>query len=447
MNILFLESIIEKMSTFLWGWPIIIFIFLSGLAFSFIFSFIQIKKFNQGWKYLFKSSEKSKTKIAEGSISPLQAFINALSASLGNGGLAGMATVLVDGGPGTVFWVFMLGFISMILRFTEVYASLTIKQNDKSLIGPLVYIKNMPFGSFFIYLYSLIMIVYVISGGISMQTNSMGLSIKRAVDVPIYAIGLVFALLVLYIILGGSKRIMKISEYIIPVKVILFFLGIIILFVYHYKNIIPGIKLVWDNAFNIKEFIKGSGIFTMQQAITIGFARALNATEAGVGTASVFFGSSESKDPIKTSIMSMISAYISTNLVCVSLIFGIIISGVPTDRLTSTQLVISAFETVFGSFASFGISFLSLSFGLGVMVAYIFLGVKIWEFLFGKKLLFIYYLMVPLAAFFGTFASISLIWKSMDLLAGSLMVINVLALLFNIPLLRRRYREDYKSIK
>jgi AGCS family alanine or glycine:cation symporter len=356
-----------------------------------------------------------------------------------------MAIVLVEGGPGTVFWVFILGFFSMILRFFEVYAG--FKFSEDTLIGPLGYISKIPFGRFFAYIYALILFIYILFGGIAMQTNSIGISIQKSFGLSSTVIGIGFALLIAYIIFGGSQRIMKASEYIIPIKVILFFSGILGLLIYHHSMIIPAFHLVMQSAFNTKAAVAGIGVFTMQKAISSGFSKALNATEAGVGTASIFFSASDSKNALKSSIMSMITAFISTNLVCAMLIFSIIVSGISTDGLTSTAVVIAAFQTLLGSFAGPAITFLSLSFGVGVMVAYTFLGYKVWQFLFGNNTIYLYYSVLIGLAFFGAVASVGLIWKSLDMLVGILIIINLSALLFHGKTLRKEFLKDQKKLQ
>ena len=440
-----LEVAVGNISSLIWGKELIVFVFSIGMIASFLFDFAQIKYFFTGWRLIFaKSKEGGDSSQKSSEISPMQAFINSLSASIGNGGLAGMAIVLVEGGPGAVFWIFILGFFNMILRFFEVYAGLKFSENR--FIGPVAYIRNMPIGKIISYFYGFVLFVYILCGGIAMQTNSIGLSIHKAFGVNNYVIGIGFVCLIAYIIFGGSERIMKASEYIIPVKVLLFFLGIIALLVYHRAMIVPSFWLIMDAAFNTKAALSGIGIFTMQKAIYSGVPKALNATEAGMGTASIFFSSSDSKNALKSSLMSMITAFISTNLVCSMLIFSIIVSGVSTDGLTSTALVIKAFSTILGGSAGSVVTFLSLSFGLGVMVAYIFLGYKVWQFLFGGRGLTLYYAMLMGVAFFGAVASVGLVWKSLDILAGSLLCVNLLALLWNAPKLRKEFLKDQKEL-
>ena len=180
----------------------------------------------------------------------------------------------------------------------------------------------------------------------------------------------------------------------------------------------------------------------MQQAITVGFARGMNATEAGLGTAAIFFGSSDVKDSKKAALMSMVSAFIATNMVCAMLILGIIVSGVDVQGLNGTKLVIAAFETISGRYAAPAITFLSISFGLGVLVAYAFLAAKMWEFVFSKSTIWLCNILLVLVTFLGSLSSVGLVWKSIDLLVGLLVIINVSGLLWNIPFLKKKYASN-----
>lgn len=442
INLATFEETLRKLDHIVWGWPIVIFILLGGFIFSFAFNFVQVRHFFTGWKLLFAQE---KTEQKKDTISPLQAFINALSASLGNGGFAGMATVLVDGGPGTAFWVFILGFFGMILRFTEVYAA--TKYSGSSIeCGPLRYIKKMPLGKFLVYIYALLMFIFILVAGNAMQCNSIGLSMQAVTGWSFYTIATIFCFLVLYIMLGGSQRIMRASQAIIPVKVCLFFFAIIVVILYNAAEIPNAMRIILANALQWPSLAKGVVIYNLQHAISIGFSRALNATEAGLGTAGIFFGSTETKMPLRTAIMSLITAFISTNLVCTSLIVALVSSGAWQSGLTSTPLVIKAFSSTFGSFAGPLVTFLSCSFGLGVLVAYSFLGNKIWVFLFGERTLPIYVFLFTATAFFGTISSVGLIWVSIGLIVAFLIMINISALLWILPELRSNFKKDYKEL-
>jgi AGCS family alanine or glycine:cation symporter len=442
MNFDFLDFWITSISAFIWGFPIIFLIFFSGLIFSFVFNFVQIVYFKNGFKNIFKNETELEK---ENDISPFQAFINTLSISIGNGALAGMAVALSNGGPGVAFWVFILGFFAMAIRFAEVYAGISFFDSKSNLNGPLSYIKNLPYGNFWIYCYSFAMIPYIFFGGISMQTNSISLSLEKSINLPILWSGILFAFFTLYIIIGGSKRIMKVSEFIIPIKVLVFFISIILVFFYHIDKFFYAINLILKSAFNFNAISKGIAIFSLQEAISSAFSRATNATEAGVGTASIFFSATDNKNPIKSSLISMISAFISTNLVCSFLVFVIVLSGISINGLVSTQIVIAAYETVFGKFAAPIVTFLSLSFGLGVLVSYVFLAFKSWEFIFNKKTLWICTLLLPIFAFLGSVFPAKIVFKSLDIFVGVLVFINIIAILWNLPFLKEKFNKDIKK--
>lgn len=443
LNIALLEEKINMAGHLLWGWPMVIFILCAGIIFTFAFNWLQVRYFITGWKLLFAKDDNAE-KTAH-SISSFQAFINALSASLGNGGLGGMATVLVAGGPGTMFWVFILGFVTMILRFAEVYAGTLIKgKTAHEHGGPLTYIRKLPAGSFFAYIYALFMLIFIFVGGNMMQCNTMGLSLQKITGWPFWIIGIIFSFVVLYITYGGAKRIMKASQAIIPIKVGLFFFSIFAVIIYNAQHIPAALKLIIGCAFNIPALAGGAIAFTIQQAMCVGFARGLNATEAGLGTAAIFFGSTETKKPLKSAIMSIITAFISTNLVCCMIILSLVATGVWNNGLTSAPLVISAFATTFGTWAGPLVTFLSFSFGLGVLVAYSFLGEKMWQFLFGKTS-HLYAILFAITAFAGTLGTVNLIWTSIDIIVAVLFIINVSALLWVLPELRAAFLKDEKS--
>lgn len=437
-----LEAKLHILKNILWSWPIVILIIGAGLIFSFAFNWLQIRYFFTGWKLLLAKNEEQQDKNA---ISPLQAFINALSASLGNGGLAGMATVLVDGGPGTMFWVFVLGLFSMILRFTEVYAGTLPLNTDSKYVGPFAYIQKLPFGKFFVYLYALFILIYILVGGNAMQCNSMGLALRQVTGLSLPVIGMLFAVTVLYITAGGARRIMKASQAVIPIKVLLFFSLIIAVIIDHWAQLPDAFRLILANALQWPSLMKGVVAYSLQQAITVGFARALNATEAGVGTAGIFFGATGTKQPFRSAVMSIITAFISTNLVCASLILSLVVTGVWNNGLNSTPLVIAAFAKTFGSWAAPLIAFLTFSFGFGVLVAYSFLGTKIWQFLFGNRGSWIYIALFVAIAFGGTISTVSIVWTSIDVIVAVLVIINVCALLWILPSLKKSFVADEKK--
>ena len=215
---------IKFIGDLLWQWPFLAFILLSGAILTVALRGIQFRYFFTAWKMvLFPKPNREVQK--EGELSSFQAFINALSASMGNGSLAGMAVALAQGGPGVAFWIFILGFLILPIRYAEVYASSAFAiKNSKGVLngGPMAYLSLVPGGSFlpFCYAFFLLALVFVAN---AMQCNSMGLGLYSMTSCRIEIIGLLFLLFLAYVMLGGAHRIIKASEIIVPVKVAVFF--------------------------------------------------------------------------------------------------------------------------------------------------------------------------------------------------------------------------------
>lgn len=444
-NMIVLEEFFKKASGLLWDGPIIGLIFLVGIICTICFDFLQFTYFVRAWKWIFSRDESVKSGEQQ-AITPIQAFINALSTSMGNGGLAGMAVVFVDGGLGAAFWVFVLGFIGMIIRFVEVYGSM--KMSTKDYFGPLGYIVKLPFGKFLSFFYSVVLIIYGILGAVVLQVNSIGLTLQKTFGLSSHVIAICFMIFIAYVVFGSTKRIMKLAELVIPVKVILFFVGIFILLFYHSHNIIPVFLEALRSAFTANACLKGISCYSIQKIIAIGWSKAANATEMGMGLSGIFFSATEGKKPFRTAVMSMITTFISTNLVCVLIILSLGVSGVSrTGGVTSTALVIDAFSTILGKWAGPFIVFLTFSFGLGVMIAYIFSGIKLWEGVFSKKTSFIYQLSAIIMGCCGALISVKFLFGLLDFFAGIIVCINLLGLLWSIKYISREYKKDLNQEK
>ncbi len=443
-----IESFFQQLSDWIWGWPLVIFVILSGVIMTVALDFIQFRYFLQAWRYVFMPEKK----ILDGEnyISPLQAFINTLSASIGNGSLAGMATAMYSGGPGAAFWIFILGFFNMAIRFAEVYASLIFVDKSPMNVlrgGPMAYLKRVPGGFVLPYLYAFFCLMLTFIGGNAIQCNSMTLGIERMTHANTYIIAAIMFMFLLYIMLGGAQRIIWVSDRIVPVKVGLFFITTLIVLGYHYTALWQAIIIIVTSAFSSRAVLGAATGFAVQDAIRFGMARSLNATEAGLGTAAIFYGTTGSKNPLRSGIMSMASTFISNHLVCTMLMIVFVASGVWDSGLTSTPLTIAAYETVFGSFGGWVVTFLSITFGMGVLVAYAYIGRESWLFLTHGKLEWLYASLYCVVAFFGSLGKVSLVWTINDLIIAGLVTTNVYGLLCLLPTIRSSVRTAIRDKK
>ncbi|MDR3646930.1 MAG: amino acid carrier protein [Candidatus Babeliales bacterium] len=441
INLLF-----ENFVQLVWSWPAIILFVLIGIATTIAYNFVQFRHFLDSIRIVFAKQEKT-----EGTeISPIQAFISALGSNTGNGSIAGIATGIFIGGPGVAFWLLVAGIFSMAMRFAEVYLATSITEMTPSGVakgGPMVYLKKVPFGNVLAFVYTVAMVVFGFIAGNAIQSNSITVSIAKTWGFSIYSIAAVLFVFIIYVMLGGSQRMIAISDKLVPFKVGLFLITSITVLIVNYKNILPALSLILEGAFR-PEAIGGAVVgFTIQQTIRMGLTKALFSNEAGLGTAAVLFGASGSKHPLRDSIMSMLSVFISTFVVSFLVALTIISSGVWNNGLSSTALTISAFETAFGGYAGWIITFLSASFGLGVIVPFAFITRESWMYLTNNRWPLVFSVLYCLSTVVGCLSPVVLIINIADIINAIIFFINMYPIVYLLPKMRRQYQADVKHLK
>jgi alanine or glycine:cation symporter, AGCS family len=250
---------------------------------------------------------------------------------------------------------------------------------------------------------------------------------------PKIIIALVIALLVAYIALGGSARIMKASEKIIPIKVGLFFIATGTVLILHYQSIIPALLIIVKSGLNINAFASALLGISIQNALCQGLTKSLNATEVGLGTAGILFGATSQGDAVKNGIMSMLIAFISNYCVCFLVMLMFVATGTWTSGLASTALVSQTYSTTFGGLGCWISALLSIFFGLGVLVAYTFIGQQCWNVLTRGRFTYGFVILFCLAAFTGPLISISLVFNPIDIVNAGLIILNLSGLLYLLP--------------
>lgn len=443
-NMNLIENLIQASNDFLWGWPLIILFIGVGVAATYMLNFAQFRYFLKSWKLLLFPDKKS----TDGHMTQTQAFINALNTSVGNGSLAGMAVAVSLGGPGAAFWIFVLGVFSLIIRYCEVTLSNMFDGavgKDGVLGGPMIYLKKVPGGKVLAYAYAFFCLLLSFFSGNAMQCNSVRLALERVITVDKTVVALILFAFVIYVMLGGAKRIIYLSERIVPLKVGLFFLSAIIILGYNFTGIFAALRLIVTSAFGYKPVIAGAVGYSMIEALRYGISLPLNATESGLGTAAILFGSTGSKSPVEDGIMSMASAFISNYLVCFVLTLMFVVTGVWNSGLTSSALTVASYETVFGQFGGLIVTFLSVAFGIGVLVSYVFIARECWSFLTNGRWLVAYAVIYCLFALGGTVLDAKIVWNAINVVNAGLLAINLYAIAILLPKIKKELKSYEKS--
>jgi len=420
------------------GWPLMVYVVGISIIFTIAFKAIQFRYFITAWKIILFPPKHAPKKIA-GDMTPVQAFINTLNVSLGNGSIAGMATAIYAGGPGSAFWVVIFGLLLMAVRFAEVYTSTlygACTSTHTTLGGPMLYLKYVIGGDMLAYCYAVFCFLFGLVAGNAIQANSIRLSIATTWGVPPLVSAIILLIFVLYVVCGGAPRIIKASDRIVPIKVGVFFITSFIVLAFHYATLWQALTLIVTSAFKPVPMAGGILGFTVQQAISYGLFRSIVATESGLGTAAILFGFTGSDKPMNSGLMGMISTFISTG-VCFIIALCIVASGVWDTGLNSTALTIAAFNTVFGTFGGWIVSFLSVSFGVGVLVTYAYVVRTAWLFLTNGRFEFMFVFLYSLFCFAGALVTVEVIWDAINIVNAGLLLINLFGLIFLLPRIRK----------
>ncbi|MBV8660986.1 MAG: sodium:alanine symporter family protein [Candidatus Dependentiae bacterium] len=444
------SSIITIVAKNIWGLPLLVGVFAASVFITLQLRFVQFRYFFSAIEMLFLSggNEKSSARKSD-DLTTFQAFINTLGANIGNGSLAGIPIAICTGGPGAIFWLIVMSTFAVALRYAEVYLGMAFigkYRFGSAKGGPMLYLSLLPFGAFLAYAFTFFCFGYALFGGNIIQCNSVGIALHKtwAID-PYWTAFFIFAFIV-YILIGGAQRIVKYLDMLVPFKVALFVGSSLCVLIYNYQSIPHAFYLIFDGVLSPQSFIGGTFGFALQKAMTVGLQRGILIHEAGLGTAAVAFGSTAGEFAVKDSILSMLSVYINTHVICLMIGLSIIASGVWDNGETSTALVISAYETVFGWFGGWIISFLSINFAISVLVSYAYIGRVCWGFLTGGKFMFGFPIIYAAAAFFGTYMKVDIVWQLADIVNAGLLIVNILGLIWFIGTIRKGLK-NYESVR
>jgi AGCS family alanine or glycine:cation symporter len=259
-----------------------------------------------------------------------------------------------------------------------------------------------------------------------------------------WIIGIVLTCFVAYILLGGASRIAKISSFIVPLKVGLFFVSCTAVLLYHWAELVPALILIVKSAFNPQAFAGAAVGVTVQQLFSSSLTRTINASEAGLGTAAVIYGSAGSKNPLKDGLSAMLGTFISANLVCTMVALSIVVSGAWQTNANGAALTSAAFQTAFGFAGGWIVTALTLLFGIGVFVAYGFIGRQCWLFLTKDRFEHVFTILFSVCALWGSIADVSVVWAAIDIVNGGCLLINLFGILWLLPYIKAQVISSLK---
>ena len=456
-----IESINSAVNNFVWGIPAMICIFGVGLFLSVRTSFIQIRKFPYAMKVtigrIFKKKE-----AADGALTPFQAVCTALAATVGTGNIAGVAGAIALGGPGAVFWMWISAILGMCTKFAEVTLAVHYREKNADgeyVGGPMYYIKN-GLGKnwqWLAVLFSLFGTLTVFGTGNATQVNTITAAIDSALlnfhvlgegnfGTVNLVIGIIIAVLVALILLGGIKRIGKVTEKLIPFMAVLYIilaLGVIIL---NIEKVPAVFGMIFEGAFNPRA-VTGGALGGMFIAVQKGVARGIFSNEAGLGTGSIAHACADTKKPVKQGFFGVFEVFTDTIFICTLTAFVILISGieVPYGGAAGAELTILGLTTTYGGWVSIFTAVAMCCFAFSTIIGWGLYGARCAEFLLTAKAVRPFMILYALVSVLGATIKLDLLWSIAETFNGLMAIPNLIALFLLSGTLVRLVKEYFSG--
>ena len=441
-----LESIIkinQAVNGFIWGVPAMICIIGVGLLLSVRTRFIQVRKFGAAMKNTIGKIF-DKTQAKDGSMSPFQAVCTALAGTVGTGNIAGVAGAIALGGPGAIFWMWCSAFLGMCTKFSEVTLAIHFREknaNGEYVGGPMYYIKNglKKHWHWLAYLFSALGVLTVFGTGNATQVNTITAALDSALinyniisadstHVINLIIGIIIMILIALIMIGGIKRIGRVTEKLIPFMAVLYIILAIGVVLININNVPAVFKSIFQGAFSPAS-VTGGAVGSFFMSMKKGVSRGIFSNEAGLGTGSIAHACADTSKPVKQGFFGIFEVFVDTIVICTLTALVILCSGVPVGygQAAGAELTISGFTSTYGGWVSIFTAVAMCCFAFSTVIGWGLYGQRCIEFLFGPKATKPFMAAYSLVAVVGATMNLGLMWSIAETFNGLMVIPNLIA--------------------
>jgi len=443
-----LQDLLDKLSGIIWGEYVLIpLLALVGLYLTFGLKAmpwrLTVKAFSMLWQ------GRKPDAANEGDISPFQALMTALSATIGTGNIAGVATAIYFGGPGAIFWMWVIALFGMATKYAEAVLAVKYREVDalgNHVGGPMYYIRN-GLGENWAWLgmaFALFGMIAAFGIGNMVQSNTVASELYASFQVPTWVTGVVMASLTGAVILGGIKRIAIVAEKLVPFMASIYILGALIIIIINISEVPAALILIVEDAFTGTAAEGGFLGATVMMAIRWGFARGIFSNEAGLGSAAIAHAAAKTNNPVRQGMIAMLGTFIDTIIICSMTALVIILTGAWDSGIKGAPMSTLAFNTGFaggGYIVTFGL----IIFAFTTILGWSYYGERCAEYILGIKAIMPYRILWVLATLTGALVKLGLVWTLADVLNGLMAIPNLIALLLLSPVIFSVTREYFSS--
>ena len=438
-----IESINSVVNNFIWGVPAMICIIGVGLLLSVRTGFLQIRKFPYAMKVTIGRMLRKKD-ASDGALTPFQSVCTALAATVGTGNIAGVAGAIAIGGPGAVFWMWVSAILGMCTKFSEVTLAVHFREKnaDGELVGgPMYYIKNglKEHWRWLAYLFAAFGVLTVFGTGNATQVNTIttaidsalynyGIISEKSAGILNLVIGIVLAILIGMILLGGIKRIGQVTEKLVPFMAVIYIilaLGVVVL---NYKNIPVVFASIFKGAFSPAS-VTGGAVGSFFMSMKKGVSRGIFSNEAGLGTGSIAHACADTRKPVKQGFFGIFEVFVDTIVICTLTALVILCSGVLIGYgdVAGAELTIQGFTSTYGNWVSIFTAVAMCCFAFSTIIGWGLYGTRCIEFLFGSRANKPFMVLYALVAIVGATMELGLMWNIAETFNGLMVIPNLIA--------------------
>ncbi len=430
----------------LWGIPMIAIILACGVLLTVRSRFFQVRKFGHALKSTIggtaKRMKNKEKNTSASAISPFEAFSTAVSGTVGTGNIVGVTTAILYGGPGAVFWMWISAFFGCVTKYAEITLGMFFRKKDASgeyLGGPMQYIEKGTGQKWLAVTFAAFTVLAAIGMG-SVQADTIQSTWQSAFSIPSWVTALIIAAAVAAVIIGGIKRIGKVTALLVPFMIVLFIVMALILVLVNISAVPAAFASIFTSAFSARSFVGGFMGYGILQAMRYGFARGVFSNEAGLGSASIAHSASDTKEPVEQGLWGIFEVFIDTFVICTLTALFVLTSGLDSSVSGSgAETAMAAFVEVFGTFGKIAYSIILPLFAFSTILAWALYGSKASQYIFknhqkSAKLAFsiIYLVMIVAVAlltfFYGDNLGADFVWLISDMTNALMAIPNLISL-------------------
>jgi AGCS family alanine or glycine:cation symporter len=440
-----IEAFVGKVGAFAWGPPMLIFLVGTGFYLTISLRGLQFRKL---WYSLWLALVKRKEDTDEpGDITHFQALMTALSATVGTGNIAGVATAIAAGGPGALFWMWITGLVGMATKYSEAVLAVKYRitdENGEMSGGPMYYISRGLGWKWLGTLFAIFAAIAAFGIGNMVQSNSVADAVNATFQVPFYVTGIILMVFTAMVVLGGIKSIGRITGVVVPIMIIFYMGGCLIILLLNIGGIPAALAMVVREAFTPTAASGGFAGATVMMAIRMGVARGVFSNESGLGSAPIAAAAAQTKHPVLQALVSMTQTFIDTIIVCTMTGLVLILTGAWDSGKTGAELTSYAFDLGVPG-GEYVVTIGLILFAYSTILGWCYYGEKSVEYLFGSVAVKPYRYLFVVVVGLGAVAKLNFVWSLSDTFNGLMAIPNLIGLLALSPVILSETRNFFST--